>query len=41
MHAVKQFSKEVGVPDAFVCDMPGEQTSQEVRNFCNDDGITL
>ena len=35
LQAMKQFAKEVGAPDAFVCDMSGEQTSQEVKNFVN------
>ncbi len=41
MHAVKQFAKEVGAPDAFVCDMSGEQMSNDMRNFCNEIGTTL
>ena len=39
--AMKQFTKEIGAPDAFVADMSGEQTSNEVRLFCNEIGTTL
>jgi Reverse transcriptase (RNA-dependent DNA polymerase) len=41
MSAVKQFAKEVGAPDALVFDMSGEQTSNELRNFCNDIGTSM
>ena len=39
--AIKQFSKEVGAPDAIVSDMAKEQVSQEVQQFCNTIGTTL
>ena len=39
--ALKQFAKEIGAPDAIICDMSGEQTSQEVRKFLSDIGTTL
>jgi hypothetical protein len=39
--AVKMFAKEVGAPNAFVCDPHRNQKSQEVRNFCNKIGSTL
>ena len=41
MQAVKQFAKKVGAPDAIVCDMASEQTSAEVKQFCNTIGTTL
>jgi hypothetical protein len=41
LQAVKQFAKEVGAPDAIICDMAGEQTSQPLRKFCNEIGTTL
>ena len=41
MQAVKQFAKEVGAPDAIVCDMASKQTSAEVKQFCNTIGTTL
>ena len=41
LSAIKQFAKEVGVPDARVSDMPREQVSQDVRQFCNTIGTTL
>ncbi|CAJ1959761.1 unnamed protein product [Cylindrotheca closterium] len=39
--AVKQFAKEIGVPDAIVCDAAGEQTSIELRRFLNSIGTTI
>ena len=39
--ALKQFAKEIGAPDAFICDHSGEQTSKEVRQFCHKIGTTL
>ena len=39
--AIKQFAKEIGVPDSFVADMSGEQMSSEVKKFCDDIGTTL
>ena len=41
LQAIKQFAKEIGVPTSIIADMPGEQTSHEVRKFCNDIGTTL
>ena len=41
MQAVKQFAKEIGAPDAIVCDLAIEQTSAEVKQFCNTIGTTL
>ncbi len=42
LQAMKEFAKEVGAPDAFICDASGEQTrSLEVRRFCRDIGSTL
>ena len=41
MLAVKQFAKEIGAPDALICDAAGEQTSQELRRFCSEMGTTL
>ena len=41
MSAVKQFTKEIGAPDAIVCDMSMEQTSPEIETFLNDIGTTL
>ena len=39
--SIKQFAKEVGHPDSFVADMSREQTSSEVKKFCDDIGTTL
>ena len=31
--AVKQFAKEIGAPDAIICDTAWEQTSEALREF--------
>ena len=31
----KQFVKDVGAPDAIICDMANEQLSSEMKQFCN------
>ena len=41
LQAVKQFAKEVGAPDAIICDVAKEQTSSDLRRFCNAMGTTL
>ena len=41
LQAVKQFAKEIGAPDAIICDAAREQTSSDLRKFCNDMGTTL
>ena len=41
MQAVKQIAKEIGAPDAIICDAAGEQTSHDLQKFCNDIGTTL
>ena len=41
LQAMKQFAKEIGAPDSFVCDMSGEQMSAEVKLFCHEIGSTL
>jgi hypothetical protein len=41
LQAMKEFAKEVGAPDAFICDVLDEQTSLEVHRFCRDIGSTL
>ena len=38
---VKQFAKESGAPDAILCDMVGEQLTQEIKHSCNTIGTTL
>ena len=38
---VKQFAKEIGVPDAFVADMSGEQMLFDLMHFCNEIGTSL
>ena len=38
---VKEFSKHIGVPYAFICDMSGEQMLGELHHFCNDIGTTI
>jgi len=39
--AMKLFAKEIGAPDAFVCDAAREQVSAEVRSFCHKIGTSL
>ena len=41
LQAIKQITKEIGVPYAIVSDMGKEQLSQEVKHFCNLIGTTL
>ena len=41
LQAVKQFAKEIGAPDAIICDMAGEQTSPALKRFCQEIGTTL
>ena len=38
---MKEFSKQIGAPDAFICDMSGKQMSGELCHFCNDIGTTI
>lgn len=39
--AMKQFAKEIGAPEAFICDKSGEQTSKEVKEFVTKIGSSL
>ena len=39
--ATKQFAKDVGAPDAIVCDMASEQLSFGVKQSCNAIGMML
>ena len=41
LQAVKQFAKEVGVPDAIIADYGGENISFDLKKFCSDIGTTL
>jgi hypothetical protein len=41
LQAVKQFAKDIGAPDAIICDMAGEQTSHALKRFCQEIGTTL
>ena len=41
LQAVKQFAKEIGAPDAIICDMSHEQTLRSLRKFCGEIGNTL
>ena len=41
LQAMKQFAKEIGAPDAIVCDASGEQTSQDMKSFLNKIGTSL
>ena len=39
--SVKQFAKEIGAPDAIICDTAGGKTSGALREFCHKIGTTL
>ena len=41
LFVVKEFSKQIGAPDAFICDMSGEQMLGELHYFCNDISTTI
>ena len=41
LQALKQFAKEIGTPDAVICDMSGEQTANTIKKFCIDIGTKL
>ena len=41
LQAVKQFAKEIGAPDAIICDTAGEQTSRYRKRFCQEIGATM
>ena len=39
--ALKMFAKEVGIPEAMIADKSGEQTLNDVKQFCHEIGMTL
>jgi hypothetical protein len=39
--ALKQFAKDVGMPEVLVCDPHPAQTKREVQKFCTQIGTTL
>ena len=41
LQAIKQFTKEIGAPEALICDAARAQKSEEVRRFCTEIGTTL
>ncbi len=41
LQAVKQFAKEIGAPDALICDMSGEQTSNALKKCCQEIGTAM
>ena len=41
LHAVKQFAKEIGAPDAIICDAAKAQTSLDMRQYLNGIGTSL
>ena len=41
LQVVKQFAKEIGAPDALICDMSGEQTSNALKRFCQEIGTAM
>ena len=38
---IKEIMKEIGVPRAIICNASGEQSSKEVKKFCNSTGASL
>ena len=41
LNSLKQFAKDIGAPDALVCDSHPTQKKREVRDFCAQIGTTL
>jgi hypothetical protein len=41
LQAVKEFAKEIGAPDAIICDAASEQKSKALRKFLGEIGTTL
>ena len=41
LKALKSFAKEIGVPEALIVDPSGEQTSNNVKQFCHQVSTTL
>jgi hypothetical protein len=41
LQAVKEFAKEIGAPDAIICDAASEQKSKPLRKFLGEIGTTL
>jgi len=41
LKAVRQFTKEIGAPDAIIADAAREQKSDGLKKFCNEIGTTL
>ena len=41
LQAVKQYAKEIEAPDAIICDTAGEQTSRDLKRFCQEIGTTM
>ena len=41
LSSLKQFTKDIGAPEAIICDGSEEQTATEVNKYCGDIGTTL
>jgi hypothetical protein len=41
LQAVKEFAKEIGAPDAIICDAASEQKSKPLKKFLSEIGTTL
>ena len=41
LNAVKQFAREVGAPEAIISDAAGEQSSEDLKKFCQSIGTSL
>ena len=41
LSSLKQFTKDIGAPEAIICDGSEEQTATEVNKYCGDIGTNL
>ena len=41
LSALKPFTKEIGAPEAIICDGSEEKTATKVKKYCGDIGTTL
>ena len=41
LSTLKPFTKEIGAPEAIICDVSVQQTAIEVKKYCGDIGTTL
>ena len=41
LSALEKFTKQIGAPEAIICDVSVQQTAIEVKKYCGDIGTTL